>query len=106
MARLCCLSMEKRFSIFCFSDAKVLAENSNYSLPNLLLSQTRMKPSYKPSSNIKKENSVNMAAPFTIMSYRPEKVENFDNRRPFLKGQPSNKKGKSLKAVPSTHQTR
>ena len=60
-----------------FSDptSKLFANNANFNLPSLLQSQTRLKAPLKAASQLKKDVSVEIAAPFTIMSYRPEKLD-------------------------------
>eukprot|EP00795_Rhopilema_esculentum_P007856 gene7856-13734_t len=55
--------------------SKLFANNANFNLPSLLQSQTRLKAPLKAPSQLKKDVSVEIAAPFTIMSYRPEKLD-------------------------------
>ena len=101
---------QKLLSIcFSFSDsnARLLAESSSYNLPSLLQSQTRIKPTFKGPTPMKKDMRVDMTNPFTIMSYRPERSDNIDSRKPIIKGQNLNRKGKApQKTVVASNQTR
>ena len=55
---------------------------------------------------MKKDVTVEISTPLTIMSYRPDKADSLESRKPFIKGQPLSRKGNIQKSVVSANQPR
>ena len=73
-------------------------------MPSLLQSQTRVKKRYKSPPEIKKDIAVEMRTPLTIMSYRPDRTDNTESRKPSIKAQTVNKRGSIQKAASYNNQ--
>ena len=84
----------------------MLSESAAYNLPSLLQTQTRVKKRYKAPPEVKKDLAVEMRTPLTIMSYRPDRTDNTEGRKPLIKAQTVNKRGSTQKTAASNNHQR